>query len=284
MEIIDLRVKLVQSLEQQIKKELSELQIPSKVVEKENKLLSGRKKDDLLYNFGSEISETEADTLRNLTLNNCFRLREFERAMGMLLLFSSTVVNTSTIELLNDPETFRRMYDDGRDHIAAYTEFFWTSYGDFNIKSCSLLDSIGVYLAFAFFGLMDAPLYFDQVLKAIKLKFTYGKRTVIQGDPFKLEGRESWEILCDARKRYDSIKNSRNELIHVFSPLMYRLTDSDDLDYKRRQVLRYPEHNVKKILEQTKKNYFSLWLVPLAAHDLAHAFIGTASYHRDFYF
>ncbi len=77
MEIIDLRVKLVQNLEQQIKKELSELQIPSEVVEKENKLLSGRNKDDLLY-FGSEISETEADTLMNLNLNNYFRLREFE--------------------------------------------------------------------------------------------------------------------------------------------------------------------------------------------------------------
>lgn len=281
MNVIDLRVKLIQSLEQQIKKELSELQIPSKIIDRKDKLLSGRTKEELLSNVGNNISESEAKTFRNLKSNNIFRLREFERAMGMLLLFSRTPIDTSEIQL--DPDMFRLFYDD-RDNIAAYTELFWTSYGDFNIKSCSLLDSIGIYLAFVFFGLIDAPLYFNQIIDTIKLKYTKEKRVVVDGDPFTLQERESWKILCDAKARYHKIRSWRDEITHAFSPIMYRLTDVSDLDYTRRKILRSPTLDVKKILNAAEETYYLLGLVPLAANDLAEAFIGTDSYHRNFYF
>ncbi len=281
MNVVDLRIKFIQSLEQQIKKELNELQTPSKYIDKEEKILAGRKKDDFIYIVGNNISESEAPTFRNLTLNNFFRLKELKRAMGMLLLFSNAMVSEAMIKI--DMSHFFNQSDE-KENKASYIEHFWTSYGDFQIRSCSLLDSIGNYLAFVFFGLVDSPLYYDQVIDSIKLKYTCSKnRIVLNGDPFQIKDRESWKVLTNARKRYKTIKQWRNEIAHAFSPLMYRLTGDEYFDHERRNLLRTPTLDANKVLEESKETFYLLCLIPLAANDLAQAFIGTNSYHRNFY-
>jgi hypothetical protein len=164
-----------------------------------------------------------------------------------------------------------------------YSDIFWSSYGDFQAKSCSYFDSIGTYLAFAFFGIFDAPFYFNQVIDAINLKYTSGKRYILDGDPYKLDNRVSWKALLKAKNRYMKVRGRRDEIAHSFSPLMYIKVDEAGLDEKRLLLLRNPSLNSEICVKEAKETYFLLDIIPLAAADIAIDFIATDSYHRNWY-
>lgn len=270
MNIVDMRVKIVQSLEQHIERELDELLIPATFVEKEKRILAGREDT---FGIEASISGNEEPAFRNLWVNVGLRARELRRAMGMVLLYSN----------IGPVDPYQQLVTEGNNKLE-FSEHFWSSYGDFQIRSCSLLDSVGAYLAFVFFGIVDAQFYFNQVVDALKLKYTdNSERRVLDGEPYKLTGRESWEIIVEAKERYQKIRRWRDEVIHAFSPLMFVRVDGDYVDEERRQILRNPALDANKALEGCKKTYFLLNLVPLAADDLAVSFIGTGSYHRNYY-
>lgn len=271
MNIVDMRVKIVQSLEKHIERELRELSIPVKYMENEKIIIAGREDT---FGIEANIAGNEEPTFRNLYVNVALRVREFRQAMGMVLLYSN----------IGPVDPYQKLVAEGKNELE-YSEHFWTSYGDFQIRSCSLLDSIGSYLAFVFFGIVDAPFYFNQVVEALKLKHTdSSKRKVLDGEPYKLTGRESWEIIIEAKERYQNkLKRWRDEIVHAFSPLMFARIDGDYIDEERRQILRNPALDAGKALEECKNTYFLLKLVPLAADDLAVSFIGTGSYHRNYY-
>lgn len=268
MNVIDLRVKLVENLDKQIEKELSELTIPQNYIELEKRIQAGREEHFGIY---ANVSLNESPAYRNLWVNIGYRERELRRAMGMVLLFSKIGTiepfYTITTEAMN---------------ISEYSEHFWTSYGDFQVKSCSLLDSIGAFLAFVFFGIVDAPMYFNQVIDAIKLKHTHGKRIVLDGEPFILTGKESWNVLLNSQKRYKDVRFWRDEIIHAFSPLMYMRDDA--LDEEKRSIVRSPTLNAEIALKACIETYNLLRIAPLAADDIAISFIDTNSYHRNYYY
>ena len=190
--------------------------------------------------------------------------------MGMLLLFSkigSIEPFTATIE----------------NKSADYSQHFWQSYGDFQVRSCSLLDSVGLYLAFVFYGIIDAPLYFNSVVDSIRLKYDDKNRRVLDGDPFRLKNRDDWNVLWKAKKKYHDIRRWRDEIIHAFSPLMYMLNDNDDFDLDKKQILRSPTMNAIKALEECTSAYSLLSLVNIAADNLAVSYVNTNSYHRNHY-
>ncbi len=268
MSVVDFRVRLVENLDKQIQKELTELKLPQEYIDLEKKLLTGR---DETFGIEAPVSANEEPVHRNLWVNIGYRERELRRAMGMVLLFSNI-----------DPINPYHLMAEERDNKSEYSEHFWASYGDFQIRSCSLLDSVGAYLAFAFFGLVDAPFYFNQVINSIKLKYIHGKRIVLSGEPFKVTDKDSWDVLFKASQRYSKIRVWRDEVIHAFSPLMYMREDEGDFDEEKRKITRSPTLSADKALKNCKETYYLLKIVPLAADDLAFSFIESDSYHRNF--
>ncbi len=267
--IINLRLKLIKAIDQQIEKELSELNIPEHYLEKEKTILAGREKD---FGIEANISANELPAFSNLWVNVAFRQREFDRAMGILLLYGNV-----------GPVNFDGIISSDKSK-ANYSEHFWISYGDFVTKACSFLDSIGGFLAFVFFGIVNAPFYFHQVVDSLRSKYTYpSKLKYLDGEPFGLEGKESWGVLVDAQKRYNEVKSSRNEFIHAYSPLMYWLIDDEYMDEAKRQIVRKPTLDAGAVIDKCKEIYYLIKLVPIAADDISATFAGSGSYHRDFH-
>lgn len=261
----------IKYIEEEIEVELNKLTIPKEYIEIEKEILSGREEDSITLNV--PISENEHSTFSNLQMNNSYRVREVNRAMGTLLLYYHI-------------GPVRDYWETVRNGKADESEHFWSSYGSFLISSYSLLDGIGVYLSFVFFGLFDAPLYFNQVIEAIKLKYSNGTRRILEGDPFNqlLLNNKSWGILLKAKEKYNAMKQNRNEFAHVFSPLMYKTFEDEDwLNNEIHQFLKRPDLNAEKAINECKGIYFLLRLAPLAADNLASLYIGSGSYHRDFY-
>ena len=271
-DIIDLRIKILNNLEDQVERELSYLKTPPEILQKEHDILNGRERD---FGVEAKVSENEHSTFRNLWLNVGFRERELRRAMGMTLLYYH----------VGPIDPYLRVVISKKESVADYSEQFWISYGDFQIKSCSFLDSVGAFLAFAFFGIFDAPLYFNQVIDCLDLKYTHQlKRIILDGEPFSLQGRRSWDVLKDAKKRYQEVRKWRDEVIHVFSPLMYLRIDDDWMESEMRQILRTPELKAAEAIQECKNSYWLLNLARIAADDLAYDFISSHSYHRDYYY
>jgi len=268
VELIDLRKRIVENLDKQINKELSEFVIPRDIMNRKEKLLNGKDEDEIFAE--AKIADNEFETFINLWLNNAYRFREIERAMGMLLLFYKTGSIEPYISAIENKS-------------ADFSQHFWQSYGDFQVRSCSLLDSVGLYLAFVFYGIIDAPFYFNNVIDSIKLKYGDNKRRILDGDPFKLKNRDDWKVLLEAKRRYGDIKRWRDEVTHAFSPLMYMLDGNDEFDLGKKQILRSPTLNAEKAIEECKKSYCLLSLVNIAADTFAVSFINTNSYHRNHY-
>jgi len=211
--IIDLRKRLLKNIHTHTHRELEGLIVPKKFIERKAALLGDRKEmtkeyvhwfaDNMLKSAGYLWGESKV--FNALSLNLVWREAELKDAMGMLLLSSN--VGSLTIDNLDGPE-----YTDHNDR-------FWTSYGDFQIRCCSFLDSVGIFLAFSFFGILNSPLYFDQTIDTIKTRYDSSK-SIIDNETFNLKAREDWKVLLDARKRYKKIRLWRDDILHNISPIM----------------------------------------------------------------
>ena len=267
--------EFIETFELQTMKEIEKLEVPEKYRMIRDSILRGREEEEIALDVN--ISATEHSTFLNLWLNNSYRMRELNRVMGRLLLYSRAG-NIDSYPVTASGES------------VDYSEHFWASYGDFEVKSCSLLDSIGLFLAFTFFGIVDAPLYYHNVIESIRLKYECNMdkkktRKVIEREPYKVNGNVSWELLKDARSRYQKIKAWRNEIVHVFSPIMYHTFWEDEFDgQERRQLLQRTTLDSVTALNECKETYFIVTLAGIAADDLAASYIDTPSYHRNFYY
>lgn len=261
-------IELLLKLDDLIEKEIQSLEIPMEHIEIKNRMLEGRSDE---FDFDINISMNEFPAHLNLWMNNSYRQRELQRAMGLLLIYSKTG-SINNWQCLNENERSR----------PDYSEHFWASYGDFQIRSCSLLDSVGAYLAFAFFGIIDAPFYFNQVIDSISLKYSNtSERMILDGDPYRLKDQDGWKILLKSKKRYSETRRWRDEILHVFSPMMYT-TVENDLEQKR--ILRSPSLNSEKALEECKETFYLLSNVTIAADQIVSSFVNTDSYHRNYYY
>ena len=261
------KIELIRQFDKLIRKEIDQLEIPDELREKETRISAGRDQDEIIKSIN--ISGNEYPALLSLWVNNQIRLHEFEHSLGALLLY-------------NDIGPIYPLEESDLSYGSSY--HFWTSYGDYWIKACSLLDSVGVYLALVFFGLIDAPLYYNQIIESIALKYAAkGERLVLDGEPYSLSDRESWQLLDQVRKNYQEFRRRRDEIIHVFSPQMYWQYKDNSFDYHMRKILRNPTLDSAKALSACKQSFFTLRLVPLAANDLAASYVGTGSYHRNYY-
>lgn len=268
-------IRIIEAYENQINREIEQLEMPEKYKALRDSILRGRDEEEISTDVN--ISATEHSTFLHLWVNNSYRLRELKRAMGQLLLYSR-IGSIDSYQTTTSSET------------ADSSEHFWGSYGDFQIKSCSLFDSIGLFLAFSFFGIVDAPLYFHSVIDSIRLKYETNMdkerpRQVIEREPYTVDDKISWVVLKDGRRRYQKIKAWRNEIVHVFSPIMYHTFWEDEWDaQEKRQLLQRTTLNADIALKECKETYFIASLAGIAADELATSYIDTRSYHRDFYY
>jgi hypothetical protein len=273
--IIDLRKRLIKNIDKHIHKELQDLIVPKRSIERKAILLGDRKEMTKEYVFwfadnalNNEIYlYGESKVFSALNKNLLCRESELEHAMGMLLLSSN--LGHYYFEDLVGPE------------YADFSTDFWTCYGDFQIRSCSFLDSVGIFLAFSFFGILNSPLYFDQVIDAIKTRYD-SSNSIIDNETFSLKAREGWKVLIDARKRYKKIRLWRDDIVHNISPIM-NIPDSGEEKDTKQGLLRFPNLNAEICLKESKETYFLLSLVPIAASDISFDYFKSPSFNRKYW-
>jgi len=272
--------EVVRLLRQCIDSELSKLEPPKSVQGYLTKLGSVHEEG---INVPKGISDAEHRFVLGLQLNLSFRRKELDWAIGLMLLFSELKPDIPYYGLFKEPE---------KPH-ADYNDDYWRCVGDCTIKICSFLDALGGYLAFIFFGLTNNPLYFHQIVAALRDKYSVSfarKKTPyfpLIEDPFNLDEFIGWDILWESRKRYhEDLMPWRNALIHNFSPLLRTRSVDDTIDETLPFESLVPFLAKRSPLEVKTnfiEHYFFARLARLGAEQIAHAFCETRSYHRDFY-
>lgn len=271
--------EVVRILRQYVDSELSKLELPQSVQAYLSKL--GPVCEEAI-NVPQGISDAEHRFVLGLQLNLSFRRKELDWAIGLMLLFSELKPDIPYYGLFEEPE---------KPH-ADYNDNYWRSVGDCTVKICSFLDALGGYLAFIFFGLTENTLYFHQVVAALREKysasFTRKKRPYFPliEDPFNLDEFVGWDILWKSRKRYTDLMAWRNVLIHNFSPLLRTKSVDGTIDDSLSFDSLVPflgKRSPSKVKIELIQHYFFARLARLGAEQIAQAYCGTLSYHRDFY-
>jgi len=276
--------KLVRVLRENIELKLSELAMPNEIQSYFQKLASVSED-----NLPSGISDAEYRFVLALQSNLFHKRQELDWAIGLMLLFSELGPDTPYFWLF---ETFGDFEKEGKPR-AEYNSGFWQGVGDCTVKICSFFDALGGYLAFVFFGLIENPLYFHQVMESLRGKHSWSYKLkqpdriqlIQEGDPFNLDEFVGWEILWESRNRYQELKIWRNTFIHNFSPMLrtrYFDTHIDWLTYDA-LVPFLAKLSSLEVKSRLIEHYFFARLARLGAAQIAEGYCKTGSYHRNYY-
>lgn len=276
--------KLLRILKENVQLKLSELAIPDDIKSYFQKLASISEEEQCLP---KGISDAEYKFVLALQSNLFHKRQELDWAIGLMLLFSELGPDTPYFWLW---ETFGDFEKKGKPR-AEYNFDFWQSVGDCTVKACSFFDALGGYLSFVFFGLTENRLYYNDVIDAIKVKYSEKstqkkwQHFPLIEDPFNLDRFVGWEVLRKSRKMYQDLKIWRNVIVHNFSPLLRtKWFDWPEEDSWFDSCVPFlAERSALEVKSSLIEHYFFSRLAKLGAEEIAQAYCGTDSYHRNFY-